>query len=333
MSSLTQGRETTLEEMLDLREERAARQRQMLAESGCASLVCLSLNMAGPVKRHFLADALFEEGRRQTADVLTALGAVLDERVTDRPAGQTAFFAVDQPAELVKVRMTALEDQGGASRLWDIDVLRPDGTKVSRGDVGQEGRRCFLCTQPAALCARSRAHSVEELKAYTDRLLLDWYVASQAGRIGAAAQRALLYEVSVTPKPGLVDRNNSGAHRDMDFFTFLDSICALGGYFRACARWGLTHPETPARQVLAELQTLGMCAEGEMYRATGGVNTHKGAIFSLGILCAAAGMLAAAGQAPSDDALGALAGEIAAAAREEKDTEGIISVKGWGCCG
>ena len=314
MSSLTQGRETTLEEMLDLREERAARQRQMLAESGCASLVCLSLNMAGPVKRHFLADALFEEGRRQTADVLTALGAVLDERVTDRPAGQTAFFAVDQPAELVKVRMTALEDQGGASRLWDIDVLRPHGTKVSRGDVGQEGRRCFLCTQPAALCARSRAHSVEELKAYTDRLLLDWYVARQAGRIGAAAQRALLYEVSVTPKPGLVDRNNSGAHRDMDFFTFLDSICALGGYFRACARWGLTHPETPARQVLAELQTLGMCAEGEMYRATGGVNTHKGAIFSLGILCAAAGMLAAAGQAPSDDALGALAGEIAAPA-------------------
>ena len=51
-----------------------------------------------------------------------------------------------------------------------------------------------------------------------------------------------------------------------------------------------------------------------MYRATGGVNTHKGAIFSLGILCAAAGMLAAAGQAPSDDALGALAGEIAAPA-------------------
>lgn len=68
MSSLTQGRETTLEEMLALREERAARQRQMLAESGCASLVCLSLNMAGPVKRHFLADACSRrgDGRRRT---------------------------------------------------------------------------------------------------------------------------------------------------------------------------------------------------------------------------------------------------------------------------
>ena len=314
MSRLTRGREIALEEMLALREERAARQRRMLAESGCASLVCLSLNMAGPVKRHFLADALFEEGRRQTADVLAALGGVLDAQVADRPAGQTAFFAVDRPAELVKVRMAALEDQGGASRLWDIDVLRPDGAKVSRRDVGQAARRCFLCDQPAALCARSRAHSVEELKAYTDRLLLDWYATVQAERIGAAAQRALLYEVSVTPKPGLVDRNNSGAHEDMDFFTFLDSSCALGGYFRACARWGLTHPQVPPRRALGELQILGMCAEGEMYRATGGVNTHKGAIFSLGVLCAAAGLLAAAGQPSSADALGALAGEIAAPA-------------------
>jgi len=48
--------------------------------------------------------------------------------------------------------------------------------------------------------------------------------------IAGQAEKALLYEVALTPKPGLVDRNNSGAHSDMDFFTFLDSIVSLSPY-------------------------------------------------------------------------------------------------------
>ena len=105
------------------------------------------------------------------------------------------------------------------------------------------------------------------------------------------AVRALLYEVTTTPKPGLVDRRNSGSHKDMDVFTFMDSAAALYPYFEACARTGRETAEQPAPETFAALRPLGCEAEGEMLDATGGVNTHKGAVFSVGIVCAALGRL------------------------------------------
>ena len=117
-------------------------------------------------------------------------------------------------------------------------------------------------------------------------------------KIAQCAQKALLYEVSVTPKPGLVDRADNGAHRDMDFFTFLDSAAVLTPYFEECAAAGLEAAEenkgaggkeADHAALLAKLRGPGKDAEREMIRATGGVNTHKGAIFLLGLLTAAAG--------------------------------------------
>ena len=113
-------------------------------------------------------------------------------------------------------------------------------------------------------------------------------------KIAQCAQKALLYEVSVTPKPGLVDRADNGAHRDMDFFTFLDSAAVLTPYFEECAAAGLEATECGGKEadhaaLLAKLRGPGKEAEREMLRATGGVNTHKGAIFLLGLLTAAAG--------------------------------------------
>ena len=99
-----------------------------------------------------------------------------------------------------------------------------------------------------------------------------------ADRIARDACRALLYEVNVTPKPGLVDRNNNGSHRDMDIFTFADSACALYPYFKSCALQGLAGKENP-QELFCSLRPLGREAEEQMKQATNGVNTHKGAIF------------------------------------------------------
>jgi len=115
------------------------------------------------------------------------------------------------------------------------------------------------------------------------------YAAGQiASEIGTKAWRALLEEVYTTPKPGLVDLYSCGAHKDMDVHTFERSADALRPYFIRMAAQGYTLRCTP-EELFREIRRTGIAAEQAMYRATGGVNTHKGLIFTLGIFCAAAG--------------------------------------------
>jgi triphosphoribosyl-dephospho-CoA synthase len=105
--------------------------------------------------------------------------------------------------------------------------------------------------------------------------------------IAARAHGALLAELHTWPKPGLVSAVDSGSHHDMDCATFEASADSLRGYFRDIAMAGARGEEMRA------LRALGMAAERAMMAATGGVNTHRGAIFGLGLLCAAAGYRAA----------------------------------------
>ena len=103
-------------------------------------------------------------------------------------------------------------------------------------------------------------------------------------------------EAALAPKPGLVTPSSQGSHGDMDFTTFVRSLQSLRAYFPAIAACGQHGPD------FAPLQALGIAAESAMLAATGGVNTHRGAIFNLGLLCAAAGQLIADGEQPSASA-------------------------------
>lgn len=109
--------------------------------------------------------------------------------------------------------------------------------------------------------------------------------------IGRAATLALYDELALAPKPGLVTLTDNGSHTDMDAATFVRSLFALRSYFPAMAVLGQDGAD------FAALERCGMAAEARMLAATGGVNTHRGAVFMLGLLCAAAGALAGAGQA------------------------------------
>ncbi|WP_300304828.1 triphosphoribosyl-dephospho-CoA synthase CitG [Anaerosolibacter sp.] len=106
--------------------------------------------------------------------------------------------------------------------------------------------------------------------------------------ISQQALLSLLYEVSASPKPGLVDRFNQGAHKDMNFFTFMASSSSLVYFFHDCAAKGVEYADKKPIELFKDLRGLGMEAEKTMFDATGGVNTHKGLIFSLGIISAAA---------------------------------------------
>lgn len=99
-----------------------------------------------------------------------------------------------------------------------------------------------------------------------------------------AAVYALYSELKLTPKPGLVDSNDTGAHKDMYFQMMEKSIQTLKPYFTELAKLGLNE-QVPS---IEKIQTIGIDAEKAMFAASKGVNTYRGALFSLGITLVAA---------------------------------------------
>ena len=280
-----------LSQMLLARESRAIRQRQLLAQYG-KPLVWFTMNIAGPVKTSRLIRQGFDVGcTLLEGQLMRVRASCLHREYRHEATGNEACYVVELDPLRLKQVTTELEESSGLGRLFDMDVLTPDGSKVDREALGLGERRCLLCGGPARACARSRAHSVEELQQKTEELLQSALDTLDAQKAAELACRALLYEVSVTPKPGLVDRLNSGSHRDMDFFSFLNSAAALWPYFEQCARLGRQTAGQLPEETFAALYVPGRMAEGAMLCATGGVNTHKGAIFTMGTLCAALGRL------------------------------------------
>lgn len=278
-------REVGIADILKARDERAERQRRMLAEHR-APLVSFTMNIAGPVKNDPTIERAFREGVKRIEAVLTGRRAnVLESVSVIAFTGCERLWSVDAEALSLKAWMRLIEEQDDLGRLFDIDVIAPDGSKLSR--YGE--RRCLICSGPVRVCARSRSHSASELFERTHAIIESHFKAQFIHKTGMLAEKALLYEVAATPKPGLVDFENNGAHRDMDRFTFIDSACVLRPYFEKCAQIGIENSEGDPTATFDLLRSAGQQAESEMLTATGGVNTHKGALFSLGLLCCAAG--------------------------------------------
>lgn len=159
------GPTVDLETVLAAREARVAR-RLELFPTRRRPVVSLTVVMPGPVKdnraarllRDVALDALAERlGRLNVAAEIAHLG--------NGPAGPEALVSVDLDAGLLKRETVALEDDHPLGRLWDLDVIDPASGGLSRRDFGHPPRRCLVCGEPAHACARSRAHSTEDLLA------------------------------------------------------------------------------------------------------------------------------------------------------------------------
>ena len=152
--------------------------------------------------------------------------------------------------------------------------------------------------------------------------------------------RALLREALLTPKPGLVDRDNSGAHRDMNVTTFVASARAIAPWMEVFFLAGARGEDLPPRAALALLRPLGVACERAMLAATGGANTHKGAIFAFGLALGAAGRLFARGAALD---CAAICAEIAVmcqnlvahemAGPQAEDSAGVRAFRAYGFAG
>ena len=281
------GKAVALDAVLAARDARVVRQQAMLAQGGV--LLSLTLVAPGAVKRSPLLDAIFAAAlnvlRPHVGDARARQEAVDD-------SGHHALYLLDGDAHDWKKRVIALENRSPLARLWDIDIIGGDGVAVSRRDLGLPPRRCLICDDDAKTCARERRHSINALQAdITHRYRLH----QQAQAIAETMRQALITEATLTPKAGLVDAAHNGGHTDMNLALFLKSADAIAPYLGDCAAAGMTFAVSPASPaILAAIRPIGIAAEAAMRAATGGVNTHKGAIFAFGLTAAALGKRLAA---------------------------------------
>lgn len=273
---------------------RQEKQTRLLNQTDAGCLICFTLNIPGPIKSFSLALNAFDEGLSEILSCLSA-DSLLHFEQSKAVTGPEAYLLLRQAQDTastcrqLKTQMASIEEHHPLGRLFNIDVFGTDGQRLSRSELGLPPRSCLICGEPAVSCIQGKQHSKELLSWRTAQLFNDYFRNEAADLAASCAVRALLYEVSSTPKPGLVDRNNSGSHKDMDFFTFLDSSAALIPWFRDFFCMGWDHAEEPDALLFSRLRFAGQKAEQQMFFATGGVNTHKGLIFSFAILCAALG--------------------------------------------
>ncbi len=150
--------------------------------------------------------------------------------------------------------------------------MRIDARAAMRADMTRAA--CHPPLHPPA-SPQLRRHSLPQQSARQQQVFC-----LQVARL---ALRSLYRELQLYPKPGLVSLVDNGSHSDMDAGTFMRSLFSLRHYFARITQAGVAGKE------FAVLRQLGIGAEQTMLKATAGVNTHRGAIFCLGLLCAAAG--------------------------------------------
>lgn len=278
--------EVTLTQILEARDHRAGLQRTLLETYGCP-LISFTMNIAGPIKYSPLIERAFRVGLSALDHALPKDFVLMREIETSVTGCQAIYCVKNLPAAELKEICMNIETASPIGRLFDMDVIDVDGRILKRPTE----RGCMVCGAPGRACAAGRLHSVSELQEVTTKIFTDYFAQADRQRISALAVQSLIDEVNTTPKPGLVDRRNNGSHRDMNISTFLKSATALEPYFRDCVKIGQQTANRTPEETFAPLRVAGLSAEKEMYAATGGVNTHKGIIYTLGILCGALGRL------------------------------------------
>ncbi|EEJ73113.1 citrate lyase holo-[acyl-carrier protein] synthase [Lactobacillus ultunensis] len=172
MNIFNEGKPQDIAHVLSAKDKRVALQQAIFTKYPIGTLVDINLNIPGPIKNNCYLEKLFRFGisqlekKWQNMEYSYRLVSSLDE-----DTGCENFYILDLPAKVVKKSTVDFEDNTSLGRLFDADVLvKNQAAAISRKDLGERPRRCFLCNRPAKECSRSRRHSVVEMQDYISRL-------------------------------------------------------------------------------------------------------------------------------------------------------------------
>lgn len=268
-------------------------ERKAMIEAGCAGLdnvvVCEGSDYAISAATF---PTYFLKKLDDATDTQIALDLDLFVNHIAQPLGVTVRFAGSEPEDALTRRYNELmaEILPGTS----VAVVRQDhqpDSELVEGSAVRQARRPIDFVEIPRLEQKGKPLSATLLRRALDKggfkEAMEYIPESTVPYLVAdLAERALRLELDTTPKPGLVDRRDNGAHKDMDYALMSKSISALRPYLTRLA------VESAKDIDPAKIKEIGIEAEKAMLKATGGVNTHKGALFCIGLSVAAASCLA-----------------------------------------
>lgn len=270
-------------------------ERKAMIEAGCAGLdnvvVCEGSDYAISAATF---PTYFLKKLDDATDTQIALDLDLFVNHIAQPLGVTVRFAGSEPEDALTRRYNELmaEILPGTS----VAVVRQDhqpDSELVEGSAVRQARRPIDFVEIPRLEQKGNPISATSLRRALDKgnlkEAMEYIPKSTVPYLVAdLAERALRMELDTTPKPGLVDRRDNGAHKDMDYALMSKSISALRPYLTRLAL------ESAKDIDPAKIKEIGIEAEKAMLKVTGGVNTHKGALFCIGLSVAAASNLASA---------------------------------------
>lgn len=277
------------ERLLQAREQRQ-QQKLYMVEKGY-HLVSLQLNIPGFLKSNSLLTAFIKHVDAAFSRYVTSLNANNswnEKHEISDAAGDSIIYLFAQSkneASELKQITEAFEQEFELGRIVDLDVLDANGFPISSG----KAKPCFVCEHPAEDCRKTKRHTIAEVRQSMEKAIAEYLEREQTKlivtKVASFAVQGLLHEVALSPKPGLVCRHSSGAHSDMDFSSFVNSTAAIAPYFLQINELAVGFEGKDVSVALPQIKNIGLQMEQSMMAATNGVNTHKGAIFLMGLSC------------------------------------------------
>jgi triphosphoribosyl-dephospho-CoA synthase len=271
---------TALLQARDIRQLELQRALDRASAQGAAAVITISTNVPGQEKHQPGLTRLLHGAEQSLPE---AIG--LERLFTGRDLLGPWHVAASRASPLdAKRAAVAIETDFPAGRLLDLDVYRLDGAQIDRAALGLPPRVCLICLEPARECILLQRHAVAELRARVNALLQP-FVPSPARclphLLATNLVRGAHLELDLTPKPGLVDRHDSGSHTDLTHEGMRASADLLPRYFDGILR--CFREQSP----LEDFVQAGIDAESRMIRTIHS-NAHRGFIFLSGLVLMAA---------------------------------------------
>lgn len=277
---------TVLHKILEAREHRAS-VRTNYSKDGLLTL-SLSLNIPGYPKHNRSSSSIFDLIVEELKIFISSHRIQLEDKQELKLLDEAGHFYIVaiQASNYTKLEIKAIcetfEHSFELGRITDVDLFDENAKPVSSG----KKKACIICETKAAVdCMRSGAHKHSEVRALMfeqmERYALKERQKKVTQSLTESANKALIYEFSLSPKPGLVDALDSGSHADMNYYSFVNSTSAISSYWQDFSNLGWEY-EQNLSEALPLIRQIGIKAEQSMFYATENANTQKGLIFLLG---------------------------------------------------